>query len=142
VYCPNCGTENTNNASFCIECNHELQPVREPQAEAPPPPPQAAPPPQMASPQAMAGQPVGSVPNYLVQAILVTIFCCLPLGIVSIVFAAQVNGKLAAGDYYGAVDSSNRAKMWCWWSFGLGLGFMILYMGFIMLTVLSGLAAG
>jgi len=90
----------------------------------------------------MAGQPVGSVPNYLVQAILVTIFCCLPLGIVSIVFAAQVNGKLAAGDYYGAADSSNRAKMWCWWSFGLGLGFMILYMGFIMLTILSGLAAG
>ena len=64
------------------------------------------------------------------------------MGILSIVFAAQVNGKLAAGDYYGAVDSSNRAKMWCWWSFGLGLGFMILYMGFMVLTVLSGLAAG
>ena len=52
------------------------------------------------------------VSNYLVQAILVTIFCCLPFGIVAIVFAAQVNGKLAAGDYAGAVQTSNQAKMW------------------------------
>ena len=41
--------------------------------------------------------------NYLVWAILTTLFCCLPLGIVSIVFAAQVDGKLASGDYAGAV---------------------------------------
>ena len=38
------------------------------------------------------------VPNNLVWAILSTLFCCLPAGIVSIVYAAQVNGKLAAGD--------------------------------------------
>jgi hypothetical protein len=62
-----------------------------------------------------------SVPNYLVQAILTTIFCCIPFGIVAIVFAAQVNGKLAAGDYAGAVQASNQAKMWSWISFGLGL---------------------
>ena len=43
------------------------------------------------------------VPNHLVWAILSTLFCCLPLGIVSIVFAAQVNGKLAAGDVAGAL---------------------------------------
>lgn len=129
MYCPKCGTENTNSASFCIECNHDLQPPRQPYATAPPPP-------------YMAGQPGGSVSNYLVQAILVTLFCCLPLGIVAIVFAAQVNGKLAAGDYYGAVEASNKAKMWCWWSFGLGLGFTILYIGFIIISVLSGMAGG
>ena len=48
-------------------------------------------------------------------------FCCTPLGIVGIVFAAQVNGKLAAGDYAGAVQTSNQAKMWCWIAFGLGI---------------------
>lgn len=37
------------------------------------------------------------MPTYLAPAILTTIFCCLPFGIVSIVYAAQVNGKLAAG---------------------------------------------
>ncbi len=133
MYCPKCGTENTNNASICIECNTELNPVREPHAA--PPPPHMAPPP-------MAGQPVGSVPNYLVQAILLTLFCCLPFGIVAIVYAAQVNGKLAIGDIYGATEASNKAKMWCWWAFGLGLGFMILYMGFIVLSIVSGMAGG
>jgi len=38
-----------------------------------------------------------AVPNYLVQAILCTICCCLPFGIVAIVYAAQVNGKVAGG---------------------------------------------
>ena len=42
-------------------------------------------------------------------AILSTLFCCLPLGIASIVFAAQVNSKYAAGDIAGAQDSSEKA---------------------------------
>jgi len=61
------------------------------------------------------------VPNYLVQAILVTIFCCLPLGIVSIVYAAQVNGHVAAGDFAAARRASSKAKTWAWVSFFLGL---------------------
>ena len=61
------------------------------------------------------------IPNYLVQAILVTLFCCIPFGIVAIVFAAQVNGKIQSGDITGAQDSSAKAKMWCWLAFGLGL---------------------
>ena len=32
------------------------------------------------------------VPNHLVWAILATLFCCLPTGIVSIIHAAKVNG--------------------------------------------------
>lgn len=52
------------------------------------------------------------VPNYLVWAILVTLFCFLPTGIVAIVYASQVNSKLAAGDVAGAREASNKAKMW------------------------------
>ena len=33
------------------------------------------------------------IPNNMVWAILTTLFCCLPFGIVSIVYAAQVDGK-------------------------------------------------
>lgn len=55
-------------------------------------------------------------PNYLVWAILTTLFCCLPLGIVSIVFAAQVGSKWSAGDYYGAHEASRRAKQFAVWS--------------------------
>ncbi len=71
------------------------------------------------------------VPNYLAQAILVTLFCCLPFGIVSIVFASQVNGKAQAGDTRGAIDASNSAKTWCWASFGCGLAAAVLYMLFV-----------
>jgi predicted RNA-binding Zn-ribbon protein involved in translation (DUF1610 family) len=66
-------------------------------------------------------------PNYLVQAILVTLFCCLPFGIVAIVYAAQVNGRAHAGDMAGAQSASDSAKMWCWVSFGLGLGVSVLW---------------
>ena len=53
-----------------------------------------------------------SVPNYLVWAILSTIFCCLPFGIVSIIYAAQVDSKVMAGDYAGALSASDSARKW------------------------------
>lgn len=43
------------------------------------------------------------ISTYLTEAILVTLFCCWPLGIVAIVYAAQAKGKLDAGDYAGAI---------------------------------------
>jgi len=81
---------------------------------------------------------VDSVPNYLVQAILVTLFCCLPFGIVAIVFASQVNSKLAGGDYEGAVKASDSARTWCWVSLLCGLIPMVLYVLLMVLGVLSG----
>ena len=78
------------------------------------------------------------IPTYLAHAILVTIFCCVPFGIVGIVYAAQVNGKVMAGDYAGAVDASNKARTWCWVSFGIGLAAGLIWF-FIGLTgALSG----
>ena len=44
----------------------------------------------------------------------------MPLGVVAIIFSAQVNSKLAAGDYAGAEDASKKAKMFCWIGVGLG----------------------
>jgi len=61
------------------------------------------------------------IPSYLAQAILTTLCCCLPFGIVAIVFAAQVKSKISVGDYEGARRSSDSARMWCWIAFGLGL---------------------
>ena len=49
-------------------------------------------------------------PNYLAWAIISTILCCLPFGIVSIIYAAQVNSKWASGDVSGAQQSSKNAK--------------------------------
>ncbi len=107
VSCPTCGLLNLSSANYCSGCGGLIGPGAE------------------GFPRAGTGMPT-QVPNYLVQAILVTIFCCLPFGIVSIVFAAQVNGKVALGDYAGAIESSNRAKTWAWVSLGVGLaGFLI-----------------
>lgn len=50
--------------------------------------------------------------SYLIETILATIFCCLPLGIVSIVYATQVEKKFYRGDVQGAQDASNNAKRW------------------------------
>jgi len=87
-------------------------------------------------------QPQQNIPNYLVQSILVTLFCCLPLGIAAIVFAAQVNGKLAAGDIAGATDSSSKAKMFCWISFGIGLAGTIIYLIMMVLGIAGAAAQG
>ncbi|GGQ43792.1 hypothetical protein BKA00_002263 [Actinomadura coerulea] len=74
---------------------------------APPPPPSSG-----------AGSPP---PNHLPWAIATTILCCLPAGVVSIVYAAQVNSKWSAGDQAGAIKSSNNAKTWAIVSAVLGV---------------------
>ena len=91
--------------------------------------------PQAGIPQVGMQQPMHTpvahqhIPNYLVPAILVTIFCCWPFGIPAIVFAAKVDGKVSRGDIAGALDSSNKAKTWTWVSFGSGLVVVVLYIG-------------
>jgi len=81
----------------------------------------------------MAGPgPVSSdakIPTYLVQSILTTCFCCMPFGIVAIVYAAQVDSKQSVGDYEGARRSSDSAKMWCWVSVGVWVAAMVAYVG-------------
>ena len=57
--------------------------------------------------------PAQDIPNYLVQSILVTIFCCMPLGVAAIIFSTQVNSKLQTGDVAGAMDASSKARMFC-----------------------------
>lgn len=71
--------------------------------------------------------------NWLVEAILVTIFCCLPFGIAGIVFAAQVNSRYDAGDYEGAEKASKDAGRWTKIGFFAGIAFLVLYLIFILL---------
>lgn len=62
-----------------------------------------------------------NVPNYLWQSIVITLCCCIPFGVVAIVYAAQVRTKLNVGDFAGAQDASNKARMWCWVGFIVGI---------------------
>lgn len=128
MFCPNCGTQNPDDARICSNCGRNLPGAA--------PAPQAQPAPSaFPGGQAMA---VTNVPNYLVQSILVTVLCCVPFGIVAIVFAAQVNSKLAAGDYAGAMDASKKAKMWSWIAFGSGLAVVALWAIFAFAGIVGG----
>lgn len=53
------------------------------------------------------------MPNtYMVWAIVTTILCCIPTGIVSIVYAGKVSKLYSEGQYDAAVKASNSAKVW------------------------------
>lgn len=77
------------------------------------------------------------IPNYLWQSIVVTIFCCWPLGIPAIVYAAKVDGMKARGDIQGAITASNNAKTWCWVAFGAWLVLIVVYIAFAVLVGFS-----
>lgn len=61
------------------------------------------------------------VPSHMVWAILTLLLCFLPTGIVAVVYASKVDGRLSMGDVAGARDASRNAKIWCWVSFGIGV---------------------
>lgn len=73
------------------------------------------------------GTSLRTVPTHLVWAVLATVLCCLPTGIVAIVYAAQVNSKLEAGNIEGARAASDNARMWSWISLALGLVSIFIY---------------
>ena len=79
--------------------------------------------------------------NWLVEAILVTLLCCLPFGVVGIIFAAQVNTKLQAGDAEGAEKSRRDAAKWTKLGFWIGLGCILLYVLFVFVLGISFLGA-
>ncbi len=66
-------------------------------------------------------QPYPNVSSPLVWSILSTIFCCLPTGIISIVYASQVNSLLSVGSFQKAQKAAGAAKMWALISCFLGI---------------------
>ena len=104
-----------------VEGMSDWRPLRQviPSASGTPVPPPV-------SPSGFQQQPMQKIPNYLVQSILVTLFCCLPFGIIGIVYASKVNSKLQIGDINGALADSKKAYMWSCIAFACGMAFFIL----------------
>jgi hypothetical protein len=81
------------------------------QGQQPPPGYQGQPPVGWQAPQqGWTGQ--SEPDSHLVWAILSTLLCCLPLGIVSIVYSTKVSGLWAQGRYAEAQAASDSAKKW------------------------------
>jgi hypothetical protein len=69
-----------------------------------------------------------------VGAVLATLICFFPLGIVACVYASQVNGKWSAGDRIGAVTASKQARLFA----NLALGASVLFVGSVIAVAALG----
>lgn len=109
VNCPNCGTNNLDNASVCVNCGRSL--MSGAQSYTPPPPagnyggyapPTGTPPPNTA------------VIIYLILSILLLLCCCNPLALVPLIFAITAMSRRNAGDYAGFAVNAGRTTLWFW----------------------------
>lgn len=79
----------------------------------------------------------------LALAILTTILCCLPLGIVAIVKASQVDGHWSAGRYQEAYDAAKSARNWAIGGIVSGIvGFIIYLIIYVAYGVVLGASLG
>ncbi len=99
-------------------------------------------PPNAPPPSGGYGAPAPNVNNYLVQSILVTLFCCLPFGIVAIINSSKVSGLLAQGDYAGAQAAADSAKKWSMYGLIAGIVVGVLYVLFVVLFGAASFSAG
>lgn len=105
---------------FENEPGQQSFPDEEYRASMPPPPPTQEP-------------PVDNLPplkpnNWLWQSIVATIFCCLPFGIVGIVYAAKVDSLYFNGKYEESERFARKAKTWTLTAVVLGLVYLIIWM--------------
>ena len=126
IICPYCGQPNYSFSMFCGNCRRELRRDAYGRRSSS----------DSSSSYHKAGPAAPAISNHLGKAILVTLFCFWPAGIVSIVFAARVNSKIRKGDMRGALRSSQKAKIWACVAFALGIPFF----SFSALGIITNLA--
>lgn len=91
----------------------------------------------------MENQPMNQRPpkTWLVESILVTLFCCLPFGIAGIVNAAKVESRFYANDIEGAQRASSEAGKWTKIGFFIGIAGIAIYFILMILGVAAGFLA-
>ena len=97
MFCSKCGNQIADGTTICPNCGNTV------------------------APGAAANVAVQQINTWLIPAILVTVFCCLPLGIVSIVYAAGANSEVSNRNFVLAQEKADKAKMWFWLAFGCGI---------------------
>ncbi|MCQ0112976.1 CD225/dispanin family protein [Zhouia amylolytica] len=80
--------------------------------------------------------------NYLALSIISTILCCLPAGIVSIVYATKVDSAYAMGEYDRAANASKNAKTWAIVSIAVAALFWVLYIAIFGFAFFAAMANG
>ena len=77
-------------------------------------------------------------PTYMVNSVLVTLLCCLPLGIVAIVHSSRVTSLYDAGAYENALRESREAKKWGNYALFSGIVINLLFIGGGFISGMSG----
>ena len=78
--------------------------------------------------------------THLTKAILITIFCCLPFGIASIIHASRVSSSYILGNYEYAMEQSQKANKWANIGIIVGAVYYLIYMTYIGIVVVLGLS--
>ena len=79
--------------------------------------------------------------SYLALAIISTILCCLPIGIVSIIYASKVNSHYEDGNYNKAINASKNAKTWGLVSIGIAVVGWLIYILIFGVAMFSALGS-
>lgn len=120
--CPSCGADEPNGTGYCSYCGRKL------------PRPVESPTPgqvddgsyrQPSRPSYPPGQP--PIRNWLTESIIVTILCCMPLGIGGLINAVSVNSLASSGDMEGARRAASRARSFVIAAFVSGVLTTLLY---------------
>lgn len=127
-FCPNCGTQNSGNTKFCGSCGQDMQ-----SAKSNPVITETTTSANVNSNVIVDSSYQPKPPNQLVWAILTTFFCCLPIGIVSIMYASKVDNLYAAKQYDEARQASKNASKWA--IIGAIGGFFVLFFYFILMVI-------
>ncbi|MGL6225041.1 MAG: CD225/dispanin family protein [Thermoguttaceae bacterium] len=118
MFCPKCGMQLPDGSTACPACGPFPAPLQPYQ-------------PVMSVPQ---------VPDYLVWSILELIFCCLPFGIVGLVYAVQANSAKTYGHFQDAMQKANTAKKFLIWGiviWGIGAALYLLYVIIMIIVMVS-----
>ena len=125
MFCASCGSPNDDNAYACTSCGKrvvrsgEIMPADAPDSDP------------------VAGQVLGPVAVPIVLSIFVSLFCCQPLGLIAVVFAAIAIGKNSAGAYSEADRNAKTARKLAWTAFGIGLAVWLGYIAVATVTAFS-----
>ena len=117
--CPKCGNQNEDEAIFCASCGTQL-------TSSPETPYQNA---EAIDPQ-QGGYQLPRINNYMAWSIVTTVCCCLPAGIVALIYSSKVDRLLMQGNYEGATNAARIAKIWN--IVGLSILFILILITFIL----------